>query len=287
MKILKRHKAERDDIADLMTYRGLPSSTVAMGQIDPFLFLNHHGPQTYPAHNSGLPFAPHPHRGFETVTYIRKGELVHRDSGGYESRILTGGIQWMTAGSGLIHEEVSSDEFKKLGGELEILQLWVNLPKQLKMTPPQYKGMQHQDINSITLEDGKVQMTLLSGEWLGQKANYQSLTEIQLAVIDAKANSRLDLPLPKGERLFFYILEGEIKLQGETFRGHELLEFSELSKGDLLSLDFLSKSCLLIGTGSPTNEPIFAYGPFVMNTEADIRLAISDYQAGKFGRWQH
>ena len=109
--------------------------------VDPFIFLNHHGPQNYGPDNSGLPFGPHPHRGMETVTIIIEGDIAHKDSAGNNSVIESGGVQWMTAGKGLIHEEVSSDEFKEKGGPLEILQLWVNLPARLKMTEPKYKGL--------------------------------------------------------------------------------------------------------------------------------------------------
>src|SRR5690606_16910570 len=121
-------------------------------QVDPFLFLNHHGPQTYGANNRGLPFGPHPHRGFETVTFILQGELAHRDSAGHESVIRRGGVQWMTAGSGLVHAEVSPDEFKRVGGPLEILQLWVNLPGRLKMTRPRYTGLQGDEIPALSVD---------------------------------------------------------------------------------------------------------------------------------------
>src|SRR5947209_6888005 len=126
------HVGVRDDIGDLVTRRPLPGHGV--DQIDPFLFLNHHGPQTYPPGNRGLPFGPHPHRGFETVTFIIEGELAHRDTAGHESVIDGGGVQWMTAGSGLVHAELSPESFRRTGGPLDILQLWVNLPARLKMT---------------------------------------------------------------------------------------------------------------------------------------------------------
>src|SRR5512139_1974320 len=134
------HPALRDDIADLVTRRPLPGPGLA--QVDPFLFLNHHGPQVYPPENPGLPFGPHPHRGFETVTFILAGELAHRDTAGHESVIGAGGVQWMTAGSGLVHSELSPPEFRRRGGPLEILQLWINLPARLKMAPPAYVGLQ-------------------------------------------------------------------------------------------------------------------------------------------------
>ena len=132
------HNAVRDDIADLVTRRAMP--TASINNIDPFLFLNHHGPQKYSSPNHGLPFGPHPHRGFETVTFILEGDIAHSDTGGHESIIEAGGVQWMTAGSGLVHMETSSEAFKKRGGGMECLQLWVNLPASLKMTKPRYTG---------------------------------------------------------------------------------------------------------------------------------------------------
>jgi redox-sensitive bicupin YhaK (pirin superfamily) len=151
-----QYPAYRDDIGDLVTRRPLPGP--AIEQVDPFLFLNHHGPQTYPPNNQGLPFGPHPHRGFETVTFILEGELAHLDSGGHESIIRAGGVQWMTAGAGLVHAELSPASFKQAGGPLEILQLWVNLPGRLKMTAPAYVGLQREDIPVLQLDGGKVRV---------------------------------------------------------------------------------------------------------------------------------
>ena len=150
--VLRLHPAHRDDIGDLITRRPVPGP--GLEQIDPFLFLNHHGAQTYAPGNAGLPFGPHPHRGFETVTFILEGELAHNDSSGGESVIEAGGIQWMTAGSGLIHAELSPAAFKRDGGPIEILQLWVNLPSRLKMTRPDYIGLQKSDIPTFTTADG-------------------------------------------------------------------------------------------------------------------------------------
>src|SRR5690606_8569302 len=132
---------------DLVTRRALPTHSI--DHIDPFLFLNHHGPQVYGTRNNGLPFGPHPHRGFETVTFILEGCLAHTDTGGHESVIYAGGIQWMTAGRGLVHSEISPEDFKNTGGPLEILQLWVNLPSRLKMTDPRYVGLQKDSIPDI------------------------------------------------------------------------------------------------------------------------------------------
>lgn len=148
-RVIAQHPAKRDDIGDLTTRRPLPGP--GLDQLDPFLFLNHHGPQTYPANNHGLPFGPHPHRGFETVTFILEGSLAHADSARHQSVINAGGVQWMTAGSGIVHAEISPPEFLRDGGPLEILQLWVNLPARLKMSEPRYVGLQQESIPSIAL----------------------------------------------------------------------------------------------------------------------------------------
>src|SRR3954452_14050440 len=159
--IRKQYRAIRDDIGELHTWRPLPNDEIE--QIDPFLFLNHHGPQVYPPGNRGLPFGPHPHRGFETITFIVEGSLLHRDTGGHESVIKDGGVQWMTAGRGLEHAELSPDDFLRNGGPLEILQLWVNLPSRLKMTEPKYIGLQGDELPSFD------DVTLISGTWNGHE----------------------------------------------------------------------------------------------------------------------
>jgi redox-sensitive bicupin YhaK (pirin superfamily) len=174
-KTIKRvHPAIRDDIGDLLTQRPLPGPDAS--QIDPYLFLNHHGPQVYPPGNRGLPFGPHPHRGFETVTFIISGALMHKDSAGHDSIIGPGGVQWMTAGSGLIHAELSPPAFMREGGPLELLQLWVNLPARLKMSPPKYTGLQAADIPVIAEDGGKVSLQLVAGQWQQQRGPIASLT---------------------------------------------------------------------------------------------------------------
>ena len=144
--------------------------------IDPFIFLNHHGPQNYGPDNKGLPFGPHPHRGMETVTIIMDGDISHKDSSGNDSVIESGGVQWMTAGKGLVHSEVSSENFMKKGGPLEILQLWVNLPARLKMTPPKYKGLQKDYIPTTSFDQGKVWAQVISGKLNETEGAFETLT---------------------------------------------------------------------------------------------------------------
>ena len=180
-KIKKIHQAVNSPIDDLITYRAIPTKSI--DYLDPFLFLNHHGPQVYPANNSGLPFGPHPHRGFETLTYVIKGDIAHQDSGGGESVITEGGVQWMTAGSGLIHSEVSSDNFKKNGGEEEVLQLWMNLSSKHKMVKPNYVGLNQEDILHISVADGKGFVDLISGNWEEHHGPINSLNNLTMTSI--------------------------------------------------------------------------------------------------------
>ena len=279
--IKQQHRAVSAPIADLVTFRALPTESVE--HIDPFLFLNHHGPQVYRPHNNGLPFGPHPHRGFETVTFILEGDILHKDSGGHESVIEAGGIQWMTAGSGLIHAEVSSDNFKKTGGPLEILQLWVNLPAKDKMTAPRYIGLQKDEIPTVTLAGGVV-LHAVSGEWAGTAGAVQPLADVQLAWLAFPAGASVTLPIAAARSIFFYVVRGALRVNGADTQARQLVEFNH--DGDELTVEAGTDAVLLLGHARPFNEPIVSYGPFVMNTEAEIEQAYRDYQGGAFGTWQ-
>ncbi|SNT11704.1 hypothetical protein SAMN06265795_11480 [Noviherbaspirillum humi] len=277
--ITRIYPAVRDDIADLVTYRALPTQHIDM--VDPFLFLNHHGPQVYPPGNRGLPFGPHPHRGFETVTFIFDGDIAHRDSGGHESVIGPWGVQWMTAGRGLVHEEVSSAEFKVRGGPMEILQLWVNLPARLKMTEPAYVGLQGDQIPVIEEDAGRVRIHLTSGEW-GEKAGpIRSLTDVAVMSIEMDRDGRLAVPVPAGRSIFFYVVRGDVAVGGGEVPVRHLAEFTQ--EGDGLEIQALQPSLALLCHAQPLREPVVSHGPFVMNTREEIHQAIRDYQAGLFG----
>ena len=272
------YKAIRDDIGDLTTRRPLPGPGLA--QVDPFLFLNHHGPQTYSAHNQGLPFGPHPHRGFETVTFILTGSLAHHDTGGHESVIEAGGVQWMTAGSGLIHAEVSPPAFKEAGGPLEILQLWVNLPARLKMTAPRYTGVQADEIPAIPLEGGAGTLHLISGAFGGIDGPIGSLTGVFMATVQLPAGAAVELPAPRGRSIFLYVVSGKVSVAGITADQWQLVTLSD--DGDAVAISAVADAILLFGHADPIGEPVVAHGPFVMNTREEINVAIRDYQAGKF-----
>lgn len=274
------HGAIRDDIGDLTTRRPLPAP--GLPQVDPFLFLNHHGPQIYPPHNRGLPFGPHPHRGFETVTFILAGSLAHHDTGGHESVIEAGGVQWMTAGAGLIHAELSPQAFLDAGGPLEILQLWVNLPGRLKMTPPRYTGLQAESIPSFTLDGDGAMMQLIAGECGAVRGPVESLTGVFMATVTLRAGSNVELPAPRGRNVFLYIVSGRIHIARASVERWHLVTLAD--DGDAVPIAADEDTVLLFGHAEPIGAPVVAHGPFVMNSREEIEAAIRDYHAGAFNR---
>lgn len=277
--VLRQHPAYRDDIGDLVTRRPVPGPGIA--QIDPFLFLNHHGPQTYPSGNNGLPFGPHPHRGFETVTFILEGNLAHLDSGGHESVIDAGGVQWMTAGSGLVHAEISPDSFKRTGGPLEILQLWVNLPGRLKMTKPAYIGLQREDIPTLAIDTLGSTADLISGSFGAEAGPITSLTGVAMMTLTLVAGAEISLPAPSGRNVFLYVVSGDAVVSGTPVKARHLVELAD--EGDSVAITATSKTRILFGHADPIGEPVVSHGPFVMNSREEIVQAIADYQAGLFG----
>ncbi|MCF7802561.1 MAG: pirin family protein [Candidatus Marinimicrobia bacterium] len=275
------HKAEYSTIQDLITWSPLP--TRKLDQIDPFLFLNHHGPQKYQPNNTGLPFGPHPHRGMETVTFILDGDIAHKDSDGNKSVIDAGGVQWMTAGRGLIHAEISSEEFKEQGGDLEILQLWLNLPKRHKMKDPYYRGLQADEIPSISLDDERVTLNLVSGQWNGTDGAFESITDVFLSTVEFEPDGQFNIDISPDRNIFFYVIRGELEVNGTAVEELHLVEFE--NDAESLEVTANKESILLFGHAEPLNEPVVARGPFVMNTEGEVRKAYEEYQQGKFGTW--
>ncbi len=275
------HPAMRDDIGDLITQRPLPGRLV--DQIDPFLFLNHHGPQTYPPHNRGLPFGPHPHRGFETVTFILEGMLAHRDNAGHESVIHAGGVQWMTAGRGIVHAEVSPREFLERGGPIEILQLWVNLPSRLKMSEPAYTGLQRANIPALAVDEGKVLLNLIAGEWEGSTGPVRSLTGVFMSTLEMRAGGSIHFGGLEGRNVFLYVARGVVQVgnHADLVSPMHLVELDET--GDTVEIRASQDALVVFGHAEPIREPVVSHGPFVMTTREEIAQAIDDYQAGRFG----
>ncbi|PKV62423.1 pirin family protein [Pontibacter ramchanderi] len=280
-KIKDLHKAVYAPVDDLVTYRAIPTREVEY--IDPFLFLNHHGPQVYKPGNRGLPFGPHPHRGFETLTFILEGDIMHQDTGGGKDIIEAGGVQWMTAGSGLIHAEVSSEKFKQEGGPLEILQLWFNLPARHKMAAPNYIGLQEDKIPVVELDNGRVHVNVISGSWGEVQAPIQNLSDIHMVSIELQNGGEFVYNVPSERNIFFYVVRGAVKVNGQMAEKLTLVEFA--NEGKEVKVEATEDAYLLFGHAQPFNEPVVSHGPFVMNTEEEIHQAFRDYQMGKMGTW--
>ncbi len=281
--VKKIHQAVRADLGELITYRALP--TASIDHLDPFLFLNHHGPQDFPPHNDGLPFGPHPHRGFETLTFVIDGDVVHKDSSGGSDKISAGGVQWMTAGSGLIHSEVSSEEFMEKGGREDLLQLWMNLPAKHKMTAPQYQGYSYDDLSHFELDEGQVKVNLISGSWGEHQGPHNSITGLMMSSLELSQGGKLELIVPTERTIFFYVVSGRLSVNGESAERYQLVEFD--NDGDTLTLSAEEDSIILFGHGEPFNEPIVAQGPFVMNSSEEIAQAYRDFRNGKMGSWKN
>ena len=277
--IKKIHTAIDASIDDFITYRAMP--VPGLQHIDPFLFLNHHGPQKYPPYNHGLPFGPHPHRGFETLTFIYNGDLMHFDSGSGKSIIKAGGIQWMTAGRGLVHAEVSSEEFMKKGGNVELIQIWFNLPARMKMMEPAYKGLQKEEIPVAVTDNNRIRLQVVSGTWNNIRGAIESKTGISIVSMELDKESSYECMIPTENNILLYVVRGSIKVNGAEVSMHQLAEFD--SNHEEVKIEAPEKSLILLGHGKPFNEPIAAQGPFVMNYPGEIKQAWLDYQQGKMG----
>ena len=280
LRVKEIHRSDSFPVAEHSMLQPLPSAS--LDYLDPFLLLHHHGPHTFAPGNSGLPFGPHPHRGIETVTFILAGDVAHRDNSGHESLITTGGVQWMSAGRGLIHAEQSSDAFKQNGGVMEMIQLWVNLPAKDKMGEPFYNGWQSADIPRVELDGGKVKIDLISGDWGQYKAAYSHAGGVHLYLLHMQAGGTFTTNIPSICDILFYNVHGRLLANDSVVEAHQLAEFDH--DGDDLTIQATEDSLLLLGYARPLGEPVVSHGPFVMNTEAEIRQAYEDYRRGKFGK---
>jgi redox-sensitive bicupin YhaK (pirin superfamily) len=266
--------------------RSFPNNLLS--EFDPFLLLDEIGPtDLIPGKQKGFP--DHPHRGFETVTYLLEGKFEHKDSQGHTGIINSGDVQWMTAGSGVIHSELPEKEFSKYGGKLHGFQLWVNLPKSNKMMKPRYQEIPRSKIPTVTTEDGNVIVKLIAGESLGSKAVVDTITPIMYMHFKLESGSSIVQPIPKEYNVFAYIIKGkgivERKNNNKIIERGNLVIFDKYGKEVYIKAVKDSKiplELLLIG-GIPIREPIARYGPFVMNTQQEIYEAIEDYRNGQLG----
>jgi hypothetical protein len=258
---------------------GFPVHTVLDYQrhpeASPFLLLDHAGPFDFPPAEKPRGVGWHPHRGFETVTVVLDGEVDHEDTAGNGGRIAAGDVQWMTAGSGLLHKEMHSDAFTRRGGRFHALQLWVNLPAKSKMAPPRYQTLLASDIPVV---DG---VRVIAGEYRGARGPAQTFTPVNLFLVDLRANRSVQLNLQDGYSTALYVVQGKIKVNGETASDGELAVLDR--DGSEVSIDAAADAVVFVMNGAPIDEPVVGYGPFVMNTTREIQQAFADYHAGRLG----
>jgi redox-sensitive bicupin YhaK (pirin superfamily) len=247
----------------------------------PFLLLDYAGPRNFPPANKRRGVGEHPHRGFETVTIVYSGEVEHRDSSGGGGMIGAGDVQWMTAGSGIVHEEMHSGEFTMGGGEFEAIQLWVNLPARLKMTRPKYQTLLSAQIPSVALPDGAGRLRVIAGAFEGTKGPADTFTPVDLWDVRMNAGKGALLQTAPGRTALLMVMKGAVVVNGKRAGEAQLVVLER--EGDAIRIDAESDATFLVLGGEPIDEPVFGYGPFVMTNEREIRQAIADYQAGRMG----
>jgi quercetin 2,3-dioxygenase len=252
-------------------------------EMSPFLLMDHAGPEKFPPSDQPPGVGEHPHRGFETVTIVYSGEVEHRDSAGGGGMIGPGDVQWMTAASGIVHEERHGREFTKRGGMLEMVQLWVNLPAKDKQAQPGYQSVTNAQIPSVVLSGGAGTVRVIAGSFDGVQGPTRTFTPINLWDARLSAGRRTEFRVPNGHTTALFILKGNVRLDnGETVGQEGLAVFAR--EGDGVAFEQIDDTTLLVLDGQPIDEPIVGQGPFVMNTRAEIKQAIEDYQNGRMGR---
>jgi redox-sensitive bicupin YhaK (pirin superfamily) len=283
-----QRSAQRHWVGDGFPVRTLLSYQDPRPSLSPFLLLDYAGPAAFAAASRPRGVGQHPHRGFETVTVVYQGEVEHRDSAGNTGVVGPGDVQWMTAASGVLHEELHSRAFSQKGGTLEMVQLWVNLPARLKMSPPRYQTLLDAQIPVVALPSvaphtGSGSLRVIAGELQGARGPAQTFTPVNLWDLRLRGGQRVELPLADGHTTALLVLSGVALLDGSARAGAaELAIFDPSGDGIAVQADGDLKALVL--SGEPIDEPVVGYGPFVMNTEEEIEQAIVDHQRGLLGR---
>lgn len=268
-------------VGDGFPVKSLFSYQDPVEHLSPFLLLDYGGPRQFGPTSKRLGVGSHPHRGFETVTIVHDGEVEHRDSAGGGGRIGAGDVQWMTAASGLVHEEFHGREFARRGGMFEMVQLWVNLPAKHKFAPPRYQTLLAADIPTVELGVGQGKLRVIAGEYAGQKGPARTFTPVH--VWDVRLNGKARLAVPDGFHTALVVLQGSVRVNADALVGPASYALFD-PRGSAIEIESTTGDAkALLLSGEPIDEPIVGYGPFVMNTTEEIRDAIRDFQSGKMG----
>jgi hypothetical protein len=261
-----------------------PLPTQDIENVDPFLLVHHYGPYAISEFNNPFDLGPHPHRGFEPITLLFKGEQLHRDSLGNEMIVKAGGVQWTTAGRGIIHAEAPSKEFINKGGDLEGIQLWLNLPKKDKMMTPNYQHLEEEQIPKLFSKDTKVQLNVIAGEQNSVIGKIQTQTAVNVFTVYAQENGQMEIEIPTQHQSLIYLLEGGVIINDTEILNKgddQMMTFNQ--DGDFIRIEAQENTVLLVLSGMPIGEKVTQYGPYVMNTQTEILEAMRDYQQGKMG----
>ncbi len=283
-KVLLIQKGDRPHwVGNGFPVRSMFSYNELGNEISPFLLMDYAGPTIFPASDQKKGVGEHPHRGFETVTIVYSGEVEHRDSSGGGGLVKPGDVQWMTAASGLVHEEFHGKEFSEKGGAFEMVQLWVNLPQKFKMTKPRYQEIKSTEIPALELPSNAGVVRVIAGEYNGRKGPASTFSPVNLWDIRLNDGAMAEFNIPAGHTTAIFVLSGKV-----TLPEGKILEEAEIAflerEGSQFSLSAQGNAKILFLGGEPLDEPIVGYGPFVMNTQAEIHQAMLDFQNGKMGR---
>ncbi|MGC4096005.1 MAG: pirin family protein [Nitrospira sp.] len=267
-------------VGDGFPVRSLFSYHRNSADVSPFLLFDYAGPHRFEPTDTPRGVGQHPHRGFETVTIVYDGEVAHRDSAGNGGTIGPGDVQWMTAASGIVHEEFHSPNYTKTGGPFRMVQLWVNLPARDKMSPPGYQAITSRDIPAVPLMGGTAR--IIAGEFRGVRGPAHTFTPVNLWDLRLDRATDLTLALPEGHTAMIAVLAGTVLVNGTQTAGEAEIVRLERDGSDV-TIHTNHEAIVLILTGEPIDEPVVGYGPFVMNSETEIRQAADDFNSGRFG----
>ena len=258
-----------------------PAANDLGARISPFLLMDYHAPHHYPPTDQPRGVGVHPHRGFETVTLAFDGSLAHHDSSGGGGIIRPGDVQWMTAARGILHKEYHEPGWARTGGNMHMMQLWVNLPAAHKMDPPRYQPLTADAMGTVELARNAGTVTIIAGEYHGTRGPAETVTPINLWTADLNGGGTMELAFPATDNAAVFVLDGTIETNGVVATDHELVLFA--NHGEHITIQARTDTTILILNGEPIHEPVVAHGPFVMNTPDEIRTAINDFNSGRFG----
>tara|TARA_B110000967_G_scaffold208086_1_gene259178 strand:+ start:35659 stop:36528 length:870 start_codon:yes stop_codon:yes gene_type:complete len=261
-----------------------PLPSIQINDVDPFILLHHYGPYQINAESNPFDLGPHPHRGFEPITLLVQGEQLHRDSLGNQSVVKAGDVQWTTAGKGIVHAEGPTKDFVQKGGALEGIQLWLNLPSSHKMMEPAYQHIRHEEMPVIKSDASEIKIKVVAGSYKGTKGKIKTQTPVNVLWGVSKATGLTSIDIEEGHQALVYLIKGKLRINESEVLEEEGIKMITFNKdGDHFLLQSEEGSIFLVLTGTPLQEKVVSYGPFVMNSQQEIQQALVDYQQGEMG----